>query len=88
MVASSLKLPRQNLLDAANLHGYVCGGKASDLSDRCGVGVFEVEEDDLPVERFKPLNQRSQALQIPAFIEGLCLIFAGEALKLFHIHET
>jgi hypothetical protein len=49
MVASTLKLPRQNFLDAVDLHGYVRGRETSDLSDRCGVSVLEVQEDDLPI---------------------------------------
>lgn len=88
MAAASLKLSRQNVLYAVYLHGYVCWGEARDLSDGCGVGIFEVEEDDLPVQRFESLNQSFQALQISTLVEGLCLIFAGKSLKLFQIHET
>ena len=89
MVASFLKLSRQNILDAVNFHGYVPRRQACDFSDGCSVHLFEVEDDDLPVEGFESLNQGFQALQITVVVyENLGLSRVRKSLEIVQIHEA
>src|SRR2546423_141385 len=58
MAASSVKPPRQDLLDPVYLHRHISGREPRDFSDRFGVHILEIRDDDLAVERFELLNQR------------------------------
>src|SRR5262245_24158136 len=58
-----MKLATEKVLNPMNLRGDVAWRKARDLSDRCGVHSFQVQEDDLLVVRLEFLNQRPDAIQ-------------------------
>src|SRR5712664_2082737 len=51
----------ENLLDAMDLRGHVARRDAGDLGDPRGVGAFEIEEDDLPLERIQLLDEFAEA---------------------------
>ena len=77
MAASFVKPPRQDVLDPVYPHGHVPGRQPRDFSDGHRVQVLEIGNDYLAVERFEPLNQRRQPLQIrcagrPRAGPGLC----------------
>src|SRR5678815_1302232 len=58
-----VKLAGQQLLDAVNLRSDVPGRQARDLGNRRRVYVLEVEEDDLPVDRPKIVDQLVDAVE-------------------------
>jgi hypothetical protein len=51
--------------------------------------TFEVENDDLPIERFQTLDQQAEALQRFAPAGGkFTLLAAGQCLDAFHAQAT
>src|SRR5258706_9809751 len=53
----------ENLLDAMDPGGHIARRDAGDLGDSRGVGSFEIEEDDLPLERIQLLNEFAEAAE-------------------------
>jgi len=56
MVASFVKPPRQDVLDPVYPHRHISRRQPRDFSDRHGVHILEIRDDDLAVERFELLN--------------------------------
>jgi hypothetical protein len=48
---------REDVLDSMDSHCHVRRRQARDLSNRCGVHLFEIRNNDLAIERFEPQNQ-------------------------------
>src|SRR4051794_29245529 len=68
---SSTETAGQNLLDAMDLCGHVSRGDSCDLRNTRGVRPFEVENDDLPLDRFQLLDELAQTIQRLLMIERL-----------------
>jgi len=56
-----MKLPDENILDPVNSCPDVCRGKASDLAHGFRVKTFQISQNQLAVDEFKPLDQRQKA---------------------------
>ena len=86
MTAPFMKAPAENLLDAMHLRGDVAGREASDVADGRGVHVFQIEQDDLSIERLERVDQAEDSLH-GALAIGLDLIQAVVGQRR-HLIET
>src|SRR6266403_129172 len=68
MAPSFVKPASQDALDAMNLGRDVSSGYPCDLCNRGSVHAFQIRHDHLPVERFKPLDQRQEPVQSLALV--------------------
>src|SRR5216684_8801886 len=57
----SVESAGEDLLDTMNLRGHVARRDAGDLGDSSGVGSFEIEQDDLPIEWIQLLDEFAEA---------------------------
>src|SRR5581483_7356370 len=86
--SSLLKLASQQVLDAVNFGRYISGGESGDLANGGGVQSFQIRKDHVTVERFEPLNQSQQAIEILVSVRSV--LSANEiwkALQFFQIDQ-
>lgn len=89
MIASLAELLRQQFLDAVNPHADVGGGQAGDFGNGRGVEIFEIGHHDLPVERFEPLDESHEAVQVNLmFRGGGASVYGWEGLNLLQADQT
>lgn len=88
MTISLVKAPRQDVLDAVNLHRHVSGRESRDFRDGGGVHLFEIENNHLAVEGLQLLDQPGKALEIFAVAGvGLVVCLGGERFEFFERDE-
>ena len=76
-----MKTAREHLFGTVHLGCDVSGREPDDVSDRLRVEFFEVEEDDLAIERFQRVNQCQQSLERHAAIDGMKGIFRRWSIR-------
>src|SRR6185295_19482255 len=73
MCPTSVKAPRQNRFDPMNLRSDIAGRNSRDLADRCGIHAFEIQEHQLPVERFEMMDQLQKPVERTT-LSGIVLV--------------
>src|SRR4051812_12920505 len=84
---SSTETAGKNLLDAMDLCGHVSRGNAGDLGDASCIRIFEIEEDDLPLDRIQLLDESAQPLQRLLMIERLGIVSNRQIVDVIETHQ-
>ena len=71
MLSSLMEALAEDLLDAMHFGCDVAGGEPGDVADRRGIQAFEVEENDLSIERRERMYQGEDAVQQTLLIDVL-----------------
>jgi hypothetical protein len=89
IVPSFVEPLREDVLDSMNPHCNIRRRQTRDLANGCRIHVFEIRDDDLAIERFEPLNQGREPVQIYAPVNGgRTLGLVREHFELFQAYES
>ncbi len=88
MTASNPESVSNDALDSMNLGGDVAGGDAGDFTDFRRIRSFEIEQDDLPIDRTKSLDECEQPLYyfVPVH-DGFHIIVGWEIVYLVEAQQ-
>jgi len=78
----------QNIFDPVDFHRDIRRRKSGDFADRAGVHLFEIANDDLPVDRLQPLDQRRKAFERLRLAGGeFDVVAARHGFDVLNVHQ-